>query len=122
MKAGLAFEPAVTKKVIIDSSFSGVEAQARGQEVLELFPDKFGVGLFGFHGDPRKLKVGSRKKRKIGNKEHTEAAAQVTQRGGQTDRKKKGREGCPPTAGKLAMQEACEVRAAWSPRCGALRK
>jgi len=58
MKAGLAFEPAVTKKVIIDSSFSGVEAQARRKSVLELLPDKFGIGLFGFHEEIlRKLNV-----------------------------------------------------------------
>jgi len=37
------------EKVGIDGALLWGEVQARGQEVLELLPDKFGVGLFGFH-------------------------------------------------------------------------
>jgi hypothetical protein len=50
MKAGLAFEAAVTEKVIINGAVGGGEAQTRGKSVLELLADEFGVGLFGFHG------------------------------------------------------------------------
>ncbi|HKW61877.1 MAG TPA: hypothetical protein VJN89_04970 [Candidatus Acidoferrum sp.] len=48
-KAGLPFQAGVPEKVGIDGALHFTETQARGQEVLELLPDKFGVGLFGFH-------------------------------------------------------------------------
>ena len=49
MKARLAFEAAVPEKVVIDGSVGGGETQTRSKSVLELFADKFSVGLFGFH-------------------------------------------------------------------------
>lgn len=49
MKAGLPFQAGMAKKVGIDGALHCTETQARSQEVLELLPDKFGVGLFGFH-------------------------------------------------------------------------
>jgi hypothetical protein len=49
MEAGLAFEAAVTEKVIINGAVGGGEAQTRCECVLELLADEFGVGLFGFH-------------------------------------------------------------------------
>lgn len=53
MKARLALEAAVPEKVVIDGSVGGGEAQTRGESVLELLADKFGVGLFGFHDEIR---------------------------------------------------------------------
>ncbi len=55
MKAGLAFEAAVTEKVIINGAVGGGEAQTRGKSVLELLADKFGIGLFGFHDEIREM-------------------------------------------------------------------
>jgi hypothetical protein len=49
MKSGLSFQTAVTEKVIINGAVGGGEAQARGESVLELLADEFGVGLLGFH-------------------------------------------------------------------------
>lgn len=48
-KAGFAFQAGLPKKVGIDGALLWREMQARGQEVLELFPDKCGIGLFGVH-------------------------------------------------------------------------
>jgi hypothetical protein len=70
MKACLAFEVAVTKKVIIDGSFRGVEAQTRGKRVLELLADECGVGLFGFHDEIRDMEW-SAKRRQRHNTENT---------------------------------------------------
>jgi len=50
----------MTEKVAIDGALLRGEMQTRGQEVLELFADEFGIGLFGFHDEIlRKLKVES---------------------------------------------------------------
>jgi len=59
-KAGLPFQAGMPEKVGIDGALRGGETQARRQEVLELDPDEFGVGLCGFHDEIlRKLKVES---------------------------------------------------------------
>jgi hypothetical protein len=58
MKARLALKAAVPEKVVINSPVGGREAQARGESVLELLTDKFGVGLFRFHDEIRE-EVGS---------------------------------------------------------------
>jgi hypothetical protein len=58
--------------VVIDGSVSGGEAQTRGQSVLELLADKFGVGLFGFHDETREMGW-SAKRRQRRNTENTEA-------------------------------------------------
>lgn len=53
MKARFAFEAAVAEKVVVNGAVGGGEAQTRSESVLELFADKFGVGLFGLHDEIR---------------------------------------------------------------------
>ena len=68
-KAGLPFQAGMPEKVGIDGPLRWGEMQARGQQVLELLPDKFGIGFFGFHDEilkreSRKQKAESAEKRK----------------------------------------------------------
>lgn len=69
-KTGLPFQARMPEKVGIDGALGCGKMQARGQEVLELFADEFGVGLFGFHDgilerESRKQKAESKKKEKL---------------------------------------------------------
>jgi len=70
MKAGLAFETAVTEKVIINGAVGGGEAQTRGKSVLELLADKFGVGFFGFHDEIREMEWSAKRRQKTEHKEN----------------------------------------------------
>ncbi len=45
----LAFEAAMPAEIRVDGAVGCGEAQLRDEMVLELFPDQFGVGFFGFH-------------------------------------------------------------------------
>ena len=56
-KAGLPFQAGLPEEVRIDGALLWGEMQARSQEVLELFPDKFGVGLFGVHDEILKIEI-----------------------------------------------------------------
>ena len=48
--AEIAFEAAVTEEMGIDGAVDDREAQLRRELVFQLFPDKFGVRFFSFHG------------------------------------------------------------------------
>jgi len=45
----LALEAAVPEEMIIDASVDDREAQARDQQVFDLFAYEFSIGFFGFH-------------------------------------------------------------------------
>lgn len=55
LEAKLSFEAAVAEEMRVDDAVAGGQAQARDQEVLELFPQLFGVGLFGWHGSLQRV-------------------------------------------------------------------
>lgn len=91
MKARLAFEAAVAEKVVINGSVGGGEAQTRSESVLELFADKFGIGLFGFHdGGEEKLTAHSRQRETKTNKQNRQRrnTANAENRDQRTGRKK----------------------------------
>lgn len=50
-QAGLPFQAGLPEKVGIDGALGWGKMQARRQEVLELLPGEFGIGLFGFHDE-----------------------------------------------------------------------
>lgn len=53
------FEATMPQEMRIDSAVDDAETQPRDEEVLELFPDVFGVGFFVFHGSgPERARVG----------------------------------------------------------------
>ena len=53
------FETTMPQEMRIDSAVDDGETQPRDEEVLELFPDVFGVGFFVFHGSgPERARVG----------------------------------------------------------------
>jgi hypothetical protein len=47
LEAKLSFQTAVAEEMRVDHAVGGGQAQARDQEVLELFPHLFGIGFFG---------------------------------------------------------------------------
>jgi len=50
MEAQLAFETTVAEEMRIDGTVDDREREARNEEVFELFPHLFGVGLFAVGG------------------------------------------------------------------------
>lgn len=45
----LSFHAAMAQKMTIDRTVHARQAQARHEQVVQLFPDEFGIGFFGFH-------------------------------------------------------------------------
>ena len=50
LEAKLSLQAAVAEEMRVNNTVGGGQAEARGQEILELFPHLFGVGFFGWHG------------------------------------------------------------------------
>lgn len=46
----LAFQAAMPQEMGVDHSLGKIEAQARHEIILELFPDECGIGFIVFHG------------------------------------------------------------------------
>lgn len=51
MNPRLPFQVAVAKQVIVNGAVGEREPQTRRKNVLELFADQFGIGLFDFHDE-----------------------------------------------------------------------
>jgi hypothetical protein len=56
-EAELSLEAAVPEKMIVDGAVDDGKAEARDEQVFDLFAHEFGIGFFGFHDGILKVKL-----------------------------------------------------------------
>src|SRR5260370_36307054 len=86
LEAEFSFQAAVAQEMRIDGALDDREAQARGELVFQLFPDKFSVRFFGFHGsiqsgirgvESRKFKVERKRKNSTQRPQRTQRSQRI---------------------------------------------